>query len=75
MHFHMEKHHVIKRIGNAVWYDDHPDDVAKEDVIALAPSKEVHIYHNFRTFKGPYVAHCHNLAHEDNAMMFGWSII
>jgi hypothetical protein len=28
----------------------------------------------FRDFVGPYVAHCHNLAHEDHAMMFGWSI-
>jgi FtsP/CotA-like multicopper oxidase with cupredoxin domain len=23
---------------------------------------------------GPDVAHCHNLAHEDHAMMFGWEI-
>jgi FtsP/CotA-like multicopper oxidase with cupredoxin domain len=28
-----------------------------------------------RTFTGPYVAHCHNLAHEDHAMMFGWTIV
>ena len=32
------------------------------------------IYRGFRDFVGPYVAHCHNLAHEDHAMMFGWSI-
>jgi FtsP/CotA-like multicopper oxidase with cupredoxin domain len=30
------------------------------------------MYRNFRTFTGKYVAHCHNLAHEDHAMMFGW---
>ena len=29
------------------------------------------LYRNFRTFIGHYVAHCHNLAHEDHAMMFG----
>ena len=27
------------------------------------------------TFLGNYVAHCHNLAHEDHNMMFGWSIV
>ena len=32
------------------------------------------IYRGFRDFTGPYVAHCHNLAHEDHAMMFGWEI-
>jgi FtsP/CotA-like multicopper oxidase with cupredoxin domain len=32
------------------------------------------IYRQFRDFEGEYVAHCHNLAHEDHAMMFGWKI-
>jgi FtsP/CotA-like multicopper oxidase with cupredoxin domain len=32
-------------------------------------------YRNFRTFEGCYVAHCHNLAHEDHSMMFGWSLL
>ena len=33
------------------------------------------IYLNFRTFTGPYVAHCHNLAHEDHNMMFGFKVV
>ena len=45
------------------------------DVIALGPSESVVVYRRFRTFAGPYVAHCHNLAHEDHAMMFGWEIV
>ena len=58
-----------------------PDDRAtrttrgKEDVVALDPSEEVVISRRFRTFAGPYVAHCHNLAHEDHNMMFGWEIL
>jgi FtsP/CotA-like multicopper oxidase with cupredoxin domain len=32
------------------------------------------IARQFRTFLGKYVAHCHNLAHEDHNMMFGWKI-
>jgi FtsP/CotA-like multicopper oxidase with cupredoxin domain len=53
----------------------HADDLSKEDTIALEPGEEIVIYRNFRTFQGPYVAHCHNLAHEDHNMMFGWNIV
>jgi hypothetical protein len=35
----------------------------------------VTFYRNFRTFTGRYVAHCHQLEHEDHAMMFGWEIV
>ena len=47
----------------------------KDDVVAMDPAESVMFYRNFRTFTGKYVAHCHNLAHEDHAMMFGWEII
>jgi FtsP/CotA-like multicopper oxidase with cupredoxin domain len=43
-------------------------------VIALDPGETVTIYRKFRSFAGKYVAHCHNLAHEDHNMMFGWTI-
>jgi FtsP/CotA-like multicopper oxidase with cupredoxin domain len=49
--------------------------MSREDVVALGPGEEVSFYRNFRTFVGPYVAHCHNLAHEDHAMMFAWKIV
>jgi FtsP/CotA-like multicopper oxidase with cupredoxin domain len=75
MHLHMEEHTVIQRNGKAVPTSRHPDDTAKEDVIALDPSEETYISRRFRTFTGPYVAHCHNLAHEDHNMMFGWEIL
>jgi FtsP/CotA-like multicopper oxidase with cupredoxin domain len=81
MHLHMEEHTVLYRngkpspaIGGATG-GRHMDDSAKEDVIALDPSEEVYISRRFRTFTGPYVAHCHNLAHEDHNMMFGWEIL
>jgi FtsP/CotA-like multicopper oxidase with cupredoxin domain len=58
----------------------HADDWSKEDTIALDGSEKVVIYRNFRTFPAPgfrqakYVGHCHNLAHEDHNMMFGFDI-
>jgi FtsP/CotA-like multicopper oxidase with cupredoxin domain len=74
-HLHMEEHRVIQRNGKIAPDSRHPDDTGKEDVVALDPSEEVYISRRFRTFTGPYVAHCHNLAHEDHNMMFGWEII
>ena len=75
MHLHMEEHRVISRNGKPAPDARHPDDTAKEDVVALDPSEDVVISRRFRTFTGPYVAHCHNLAHEDHNMMFGWEIL
>ena len=43
----------------------HPDDASKEDTVALDPGESVIVYRGFRDFTGPYVGHCHNLAHED----------
>ena len=84
MHMHMEEHKILFRNGKAAatWQTDptitdsrHADDTGKDDVVLMDPSEQVMFYRNFRTFKGKYVAHCHNLAHEDHAMMFGWEII
>jgi FtsP/CotA-like multicopper oxidase with cupredoxin domain len=72
MHMHMEEHTVLSRTGST---NLHPDDTGKEDVVALDPGESVTFFRRFRTFNGNYVAHCHNLAHEDHNMMFGWSIV
>jgi FtsP/CotA-like multicopper oxidase with cupredoxin domain len=74
MHIHQEEHRVISRNGVPAPDGRHPDDTGKEDVVALDPGEEVVIYRKFRSFTGKYVAHCHNLAHEDHNMMFGWEI-
>jgi FtsP/CotA-like multicopper oxidase with cupredoxin domain len=75
-HLHMEEHRVMMRNGKVVNGTEkgHPDDVSREDLVALDPGESTIIYRGFRDFVGPYVAHCHNLAHEDHAMMFGWEI-
>jgi FtsP/CotA-like multicopper oxidase with cupredoxin domain len=76
-HLHMEEHRTVMRNGRDVTVTPdpgHPDDVSREDLVALDPGESVIIYRGFRDFTGPYVSHCHNLAHEDHAMMFGWEI-
>ena len=42
--------------------------------MALDPGESVIVGRFFHDFVGLYVAHCHNLAHEDHAMMFGWEV-
>lgn len=71
VHFHMEQHRVLSRNGLRPPLED----TSKEDVVALGPGETVVIYRKFRTFTGKYVSHCHNLAHEDHAMMFAWEIV
>lgn len=76
-HLHMEEHRTVMRNGRDVTVTPqrgHPDDVSREDLASLDPNGSVVVYRGFRDFAGPYVAHCHNLAHEDHSMMFGWSI-
>jgi FtsP/CotA-like multicopper oxidase with cupredoxin domain len=84
VHLHMEEHRILTRDGINVAQPpsvpnvaggNNADDLSREDVVALGPGEEVTFYRNFRTFLGPYVTHCHNLAHEDHAMMFGWTIV
>lgn len=73
-HLHMEEHRTLFRNGKPTPDAGHPDDISREDLVNLDPSESVIIWRQFRDFVGPYVAHCHNLAHEDHAMMFGWEI-
>jgi FtsP/CotA-like multicopper oxidase with cupredoxin domain len=84
LHIHQEEHQVLSRNGiptaapprsPSIANGAHADDMSKEDVVALDPGDEVVIYRQFRDFTGKYVAHCHNLAHEDHQMMFGWEIV
>jgi FtsP/CotA-like multicopper oxidase with cupredoxin domain len=81
MHIHQDEHQVVMRNGkfraDYVNTDPrHADDASREDVIALGGegSESVIICKEFRTTWGKYVAHCHQLAHEDHAMMFAWTI-
>ena len=47
----------------------------RKDVYVLGPGETVEIFMRFRDFKGKYLMHCHNLVHEDHAMMLRWDIV
>ena len=76
-HLHMEEHRTVMRNGKDVTAGRRPGPPRRRLARGpggARPGESVIIYRGFRDFVGPYVAHCHNLAHEDHAMMFGWEI-
>jgi FtsP/CotA-like multicopper oxidase with cupredoxin domain len=84
IHVHSEFMRVIKRNGK-VPFDglnapDHGqslerDGLAKKDTILLGPNSEVEVFVEFRDYRGPWAFHCHNLEHEDHAMMARFDVI
>ena len=51
------------------WLDTIPIPYATQDAAGVSVPGEVVMRFKFRQFIGPYVFHCHILAHEDNGMM------
>ncbi|MFM1804195.1 MAG: hypothetical protein RL136_1074 [Planctomycetota bacterium] len=72
VHMHLEEYHILT-------YNEKP--VAgtglggRKDVFTLYPGDEMRIYMKFRDFIGKYVMHCHNVVHEDHAMMVRWDVV
>ncbi|MGV2333371.1 MAG UNVERIFIED_CONTAM: multicopper oxidase domain-containing protein [Planctomycetaceae bacterium] len=62
----LESHQIISQNGST----PRPEDRYKSDLLTLDGGSEVEVLMAFRTFKGPFVFHCHNVEHEDMRMMF-----
>ncbi|HEY8072004.1 MAG TPA: multicopper oxidase domain-containing protein [Methylocystis sp.] len=73
IHTHFEEFQIIERNGQPVPRNSVLH--SRKDVIELAPGDEVKFYGHWRDFFGKYVMHCHNVVHEDHAMMFRWDIV
>lgn len=66
IHMHLESHQIISYNGRQPALHDR----FKSDLHILDGNSEVQLLMRFRTFKGPFVFHCHNVEHEDMRMMF-----
>jgi FtsP/CotA-like multicopper oxidase with cupredoxin domain len=78
VHIHFEEHRVLARNGVTVTPNTQINgciNYARKDVVPLADGEEVRIFMRFRDMKGRYVMHCHNVVHEDHAMMVRWDIV
>jgi len=71
IHIHFEEFQMLERNGKPVA----PHERCRKDVALLFPGDEVKCYWRFRDFLGRYPMHCHNLVHEDHAMMVRWDIV
>jgi FtsP/CotA-like multicopper oxidase with cupredoxin domain len=71
VHIHFEEGRILKRNGRPPPAHER----GRKDVYNLGPGESVEIYIQFRDFTGKHVMHCHNLAHEDHAMMVRWDIV
>jgi len=73
-HVHSEFMRVLARNGRRLT-PDHPafaiegDGQARKDTVVMRNNESIDVYIKFRDFSGPFVFHCHNMEHEDHAMM------
>ena len=52
-----------------------PVEQGRKDVVSLRSGEQVQVFLRFRDFLGQYPMHCHNIVHEDHAMMLRWDVI
>jgi FtsP/CotA-like multicopper oxidase with cupredoxin domain len=78
VHIHFEEHRIISRDGRPITANtgqvNGAIDYARRDVVPLNGNNEVRIFLRFRDLQGRYVMHCHNVVHEDHAMMIRFDI-
>ncbi|HVG29298.1 MAG TPA: multicopper oxidase domain-containing protein [Pyrinomonadaceae bacterium] len=70
VHIHFEEHQIIQRnrsLPTAI-------ERGRKDVVRLGEGDDVQLFFRFRDFVGRYPMHCHNVVHEDHAMMLRFEI-
>lgn len=65
VHVHLNNFQVVRRNNRGPGEFDH----GWKDTVSLRPGELVEIAIRFTDYRGRYVFHCHNLEHEDMAMM------
>jgi FtsP/CotA-like multicopper oxidase with cupredoxin domain len=72
IHIHFEEGQILARNGSATrvpaW------ERGRKDVYRLHPDGSVTVTLQFRDWGGMFMEHCHNMTHEDNAMLLRWEI-
>jgi FtsP/CotA-like multicopper oxidase with cupredoxin domain len=73
VHTHFEEFQILEHNGRPVKDGDILR--ARKDVVSLGPGDEIRFFGRWRDFFGKHVMHCHNVVHEDHAMMIRWDIV
>ena len=72
VHIHLEEHRILSRNRAAPTV---ATDTGRKDVTQLHPNERVQLFFRFRDWLGKYPIHCHNVVHEDHAMMALWHVL
>ncbi|MET0235489.1 MAG: multicopper oxidase domain-containing protein [Kibdelosporangium sp.] len=70
VHLHMAHFQVLARNGRS----PEPRDAGWKDTVDVRPYEVVEVLVRFDGYRGRYMMHCHNLEHEDMAMMADFDI-
>jgi FtsP/CotA-like multicopper oxidase with cupredoxin domain len=71
IHIHFEEGRILSRNGVAPPLHER----GRKDVYVIGPNEELRLVMKFRDYTGKYMMHCHNLIHEDHAMMVRWDVV
>ena len=71
MHVHLAPFKVLSRRGGQPGRYD----AGWKDTVDIRPAEVVDVLVRFSAHKGKYLIHCHNLEHEDMAMMAAFETI
>jgi len=72
IHIHLEEHRILSRNRAA---PPLAIENSRKDVTQLHPNERVRLFFRFRDWVGKYPIHCHNVVHEDHAMMALWHVL
>lgn len=79
VHIHHEEFQILSRNGKV---PTALDDLSRKDVVRIGQAAQgtsgtssLTFYMQFRDWYGDYPMHCHNVVHEDHAMMVRWKIV
>jgi FtsP/CotA-like multicopper oxidase with cupredoxin domain len=72
IHIHLEEHQILSRNRQRPTL---PIESSRKDVTQLHPNERVKLFFRFRDWVGKYPIHCHNVVHEDHAMMALWHVL
>jgi FtsP/CotA-like multicopper oxidase with cupredoxin domain len=71
VHIHLVNFLVLDRNGRA----PHPVERGWKDTVVVRSNETVGVIARFGPLTGKYILHCHNLAHEDHAMMANFEVV
>jgi FtsP/CotA-like multicopper oxidase with cupredoxin domain len=75
IHIHFEEGRILSKTVAGVSVAIPVHERGRKDVYVLGKDTTLRVFLRFRDYTGKYVMHCHNLVHEDHAMMLRWDIV